>query len=65
MTSFTELDSTALKLQFAVSFNHGYNVSVHSLALLNNLNGVGSTSCSCSVRYHQKLCDPSFMVNVL
>lgn len=57
-------DSTALKLQFAISFNHGY-VSVHSLVLLNDLNRVGRTSPSCGVRYHQKLCDPSFMVSVL
>lgn len=64
MTSFTGLDSNALKLQFAISFNHGYNVSVLSLVLLNSLNRVGRTSPICSVRYHQKLCDPSFMVNV-
>lgn len=37
MISFKGLDSTALKLHFAISFNHGYNVFVHSLVLLNIL----------------------------
>lgn len=37
MISFKWLDSTALKLQFAIPFNHGYNVFVHLLVLLSIL----------------------------